>query len=199
MWRKQEQPKASSPAAEVAVGSVVGTPEKPNTPNAHSAVTTSVPPSSSPSKPALDAPAVGSRLTSSLTIKGEITGREDLLIDANLDGLVHLDGATVTVGPNGRLTANIEAGEIVVHGDVTGGLLAAERVRVGPTGRTTGEIVARRIFIEAGAEIHGSVEVMRTDKTPAARAGAPTSAQVAVPRAAVQSAQPPAEEPSAAA
>ena len=143
-------------------------PKSPITPNAHSAVATSVSPSSSPSKPAQDAPAVGSRLTSSLTIKGEITGREDLLIDANLDGLVHLDGATVTVGPSGRLTANIEAGEIVVHGDVKGGLLAAERVRVGPTGRTTGEIVARRIFIEAGAEIHGRVEVMRTDEAPAA-------------------------------
>jgi cytoskeletal protein CcmA (bactofilin family) len=195
MWRKQEQPKSSSPAAEAAVGAVVGASDKPNTPNAHSAVAT---PSSSPSKPAQDAPAVGSRLTSSLTIKGEITGREDLLIDANLDGLVHLDGATVTVGPSGRLTANIEAGEIVVHGDVKGGLLAAERVRVGPTGRTTGEIIARRIFIEAGAEIHGRVEVMRTDEAPAPRAAAPTSAQVAVPRPA-QSAQSPAEEPSAAA
>lgn len=194
MWRKQEQPKSSSPAAEVAVGAVVGTPEKPD---AHSPAAMSVS-SSSSSKPAQDAPAVGSRLTSSLTIKGEITGREDLLIDANLDGLVHLDGATVTVGPSGRLNANIEAGEIVVHGDVKGGLLAAERVRVGPTGRTAGEIVARRIFIEAGAEIHGRVEVMRTDEAPALRAAAPTSAQVAVPRPA-QSAQSPAEEPSAAA
>lgn len=197
MWRKQEQPKASSPAPEAAVGSAVGTPDKPST----LAAGMTVQPTSSPSKPSLDAPAVGSRLTSSLTIKGEITGREDLLIDANLDGLIHLDGATVTVGPSGRLSANIEAGEIVVHGDVKGGLLAAERVRVGPTGRTTGDIVSRRIFIEAGAEIHGRVEVMRTDEAPALRAAVPTSAQIAVPRPAqsAQSVQSPTEEPSAAA
>ncbi len=189
MWRKQEQPK-SSPAAEVAVNTAVGTPEKPNTPNAPSAVTTSVPPSSSPSKPAEDAPAAGSHLTSALRIKGEITGKEDLLIDAQLDGLVYLDGATVTIGPNGRVAANIEAGEIVVHGDVTGGLLAAERVRHRPTGRTTGEIVARRISIEAGAEIHGRVEITLADESSAPRAVAPSSAQVAVPRPA-QSVQSP--------
>ena len=142
---------------------------------------------------------VGSRLTGSLTIKGEITGREDLLIDANLEGLVHLDGATVTVGPSGRSTANIEAGEIVVHGDVKGGLQAAERVRVGPPDGQPVNIVARRISIEAGAEIHGRVEVMRTDGAAASRAAAPTSAQVAVPRSAQVRRQSPAEEPSAAA
>ena len=152
------------------------------------------------SRPVQDVPAaVGSRLTSALTFKGEITGKEDLLIDAQLDGLVVLDGATVTIGPHGRVTADIEASEIVVHGDVTGGLQGRERVRVGPTGRTTGEIISRRILIEGGAEIHGRVEVTRTDEGPALRTAAvPTSAQAAVPRS-VQAVQPPAEEPSAAA
>jgi cytoskeletal protein CcmA (bactofilin family) len=187
MWRRQEQPKSSSPATDPATEVGAGP-----------AVEMSRPTSSTPSKPAQDAPAVGSRLTRALTIKGEITGREDLLIDAQLDGHVHLDGATVTVGPNGRVNANIEAGEIVVHGGVTGGLQGRERVRIGPTGRATGDIITRRIFIEGGAEIHGMVEVTRVDESPASHAVAPTSAQVTVPHPA-QSVQSPAKEPSAAA
>lgn len=183
MWRRQEQSKSSSPATEVAVSP---------------AVEMSLPATPPPSKPAQDAAAAGSRSTRALKIKGEITGREDLLIDAQLDGHVHLDSATVTIGPNGRVDANIEAGEIIVYGEVTGGLQGRERVRIGPTGRATGDITCRRIFIEGGAEIHGRVEVTRADESPASRAVVPTSAHVAVPRP-VQSAQSTPKEPSAAA
>jgi cytoskeletal protein CcmA (bactofilin family) len=191
MWRRPEQPKTSSPDAEAAVGS---------------GVETSLPAPASPSHPLEHAPVAGSHspthshLTSALTIKGEITGKEDLLIDAKLDGLVLLEGATVTIGPHGRVTADIEAGEIVVHGGVTGGLQGHERVRIGSTGRASGQIVSRRISIEGGAEIHGRVEVTRVAESAAPRAGAAASAQVqvAVPHA-VQSGQPATKEPSAAA
>jgi len=193
MWRKPEQPKTSSPDAEAAVGA---------------GVDTALPAPASPSHPQQQAPAAGSlpgsrspsysHLTSALTVKGEITGKGDLLIDAKLDGLVLLDGATVTIGPDGRVTADIEAGEIVVHGGVTGGLQGHERVRIGPTGRASGKIVSRRILIEDGAEIHGRVEVTRAAGSAMPRAVVPTSAQVVVPRAG-QSGQPAAKEPSAAA
>jgi cytoskeletal protein CcmA (bactofilin family) len=137
-------------------------------------------------------------LTGALTVKGEITGTEDLLIDSQVAGRILLDGATVTIGPAARVTADIEAGEIVVHGDVTGGLQGRERVRIGPTGRTSGEIVSRRILVEGGAEIHGSVEVKRGDESTALRRVTPTSTQVAVPRPA-HSVESPVKEPSAAA
>lgn len=180
MWRKQEQVKSSSATTEVAGNPAVGTPT-----------------------PTREAPAEvrqvvlpGSRLTGSLTIKGQITGNEDLLIDARLEGLVHLVGATAVVGPSGRVEANITATHIVVQGDLSGNLQAAERVRISSTGKARGNIHCRRISVEEGAEIHGSVEVTRDVAVPVPLI--PTSADVAVPRPA-QAVQSAAEEPSAAA
>jgi cytoskeletal protein CcmA (bactofilin family) len=177
MWRKQEEPKAPSAGSEVTVAPLV-----------ESA------PSASPAIPAREASPAGGHLASALTIKGEITGRDDLLIDGEVEGRIHLDGGKVTVGPKGRVTANIAAREIVVLGRVKGSLQGRERVQIGPSGWATGDILTRRIFIEDGAEVHGKVEITRAEESPK-RAAVPTSAQVAVPR----SVQPVASEPSAAA
>jgi len=166
MWRKAEQPKSPSAASEAAANAAVGTPMP------------------APRAPAEAPQAVlpGSRLTGTLTVKGEITGNEDLLIDARLEGLVHLVGATAMVGPNGRVEADITATDIVVQGDLDGDLRAAERVRVTSSGKVRGNIDCRRISIEDGAEIHGNVEVRRDVAVPVPLI--PTSADIAVPRSA---------------
>jgi len=164
MWRKQEQPKPSSATTEAA---------------AHPAVETPLPAAPAPVKaPPVALP--GSRLTGALMIKGEITGNEDLLIDAPLEGLVQLAGAAVVVGPNGRVVANINASRIVIEGDLEGSLHAAESVRISSTGKTRGNISSRRICVEDGAEIHGSVEVTRD--VAAAAPSIPSTAEAAAPR-----------------
>jgi cytoskeletal protein CcmA (bactofilin family) len=134
-------------------------------------------------------------LTGALTIKGEITGNEDLLIDAPLEGLVQLAGAAVVVGPNGRVVANINASRIGIEGDVQGSLHGAESVRIGSTGKTRGNISSRRICVEDGAEIHGSVEVTRD--AAAAASSIASTVEAAAPRRA-QAAASLAQESSAA-
>jgi cytoskeletal protein CcmA (bactofilin family) len=182
MWRKQEEPKNASPAPEVVAPHRVESAPPP------------VPSSSIPVREApAPAPVPAGHLTGALTIKGEITGRDDLVVDGELEGLIRLDGGKVTVGPTGRVTANIEAREIVVRGTVKGSLQARERVQIGPTGCATGDIATRRIFIEDGAEIHGKVEIVRAEESrPARPVAVPTSAEVAVPvaAAAVQTQEP---------
>ena len=200
MWRKQEQPKSPSPATEVAVGPPLGAPNTSSTPSAPNQIDANPPALPTPSSPAPRAPAAGSHLTGSLRIKGEIAGKEDLLVDAQFEGQIHLDGKVI-VGPNGRVTANVEAGEIAVAGQVKGSLRGHQWVRIGPTGRMHGEIVSPRVSIEAGAEVDGSVEVTRAAQSPAPRAVPAAGAQAAAPRTvqSVPSVQPPAKEPSAAA
>jgi cytoskeletal protein CcmA (bactofilin family) len=212
MWRKQEQPKSSAPATEVAAGPALGTPKTPAAastssvpgtsvaaPNAApTSVAAAVPPPAAPSAPVRQTAAASSRITGALKIKGEITGKEDLFIDAQLEGRVHIDGGTVTVGANGRATANIEAAEVVVSGLVKGSLRGRDRVHIGPTGRTNGEIVSRRVFIEAGAEVDGRVEVTRAAESPALKAAVAAGSQATGPRP-VPSVQPPVNEPTAAA
>jgi cytoskeletal protein CcmA (bactofilin family) len=175
MWRKQDQPKSSSAYTETPVPSAV---------ESSVAAAGSVPVPVSGSKPTQESrPAsVGSYLTATLRIKGEITGREDVLIEANVEGRIGIEGATVTVGQNGRIAANIEASDIAVNGYVRGNLQAAGRVRVGATGQTQGAIVASRLIIEDGAEIHSGVETIRTDGTAEARPATATE-NIAVPQA----------------
>jgi hypothetical protein len=60
------------------------------------------------------------RLGSSLHVKGEISGNEDLYIDGTVEGLVQLDERKVTVGATAKLTADIIAGEVVVYDTVKG-------------------------------------------------------------------------------
>jgi len=99
-------------------------------------------------------------------ITGEITGREDLYIDGEVKGKIRLSDGRVTVGPNGRVSADIQAREIVIRGNVTGNMNGRDRVQIGPTGRATGEFITRLISIEEGAEVHGKVDITREESRP---------------------------------
>lgn len=116
----------------------------------------------------------GGVLTSTLVIKGEIRGREDLYVDGEVQGSIYLSDGKVTVGPHGRVTADIQAREIIVRGTVRGKLLGRDRVEIGPTGDVQGDVVTRRIALEDGARIKGAVEVTRAEE--ARSAGAPKAA-----------------------
>ena len=165
MWRKPDEKPASQPSKTPAAVPVNTKPSiSPEPPAA-------APP---PPTPALEArvfksPAVepaapppvsssSSRINSGLKITGEVFGDSDLVIDGEVQGKVRLSSGRVTVGPSGRVTAEIEAREIVVEGTVQGNLKAADSVRLGPAGRVTGSVLTPRIAIDDGARLRGKVE-----------------------------------------
>jgi Polymer-forming cytoskeletal len=77
---------------------------------------------SNASEPSSSTSLPGDRSTigKSLLIKGVITGSESLYIEGTVEGSVNLPDDRVTVGRNGRVSANIAAREIVVFGEVVG-------------------------------------------------------------------------------
>jgi cytoskeletal protein CcmA (bactofilin family) len=122
-----------------------------------------------PSTPGnVPAPAVGSALpvspraaaciTQGIRIKGEITGKEDLFVDGTLEGKLDLGNASCTVGPNGKVKADISAREVIVRGHVDGKVDGTERVQLWNTGRLSGEVRTERLAIEDGAILRGKVE-----------------------------------------
>jgi cytoskeletal protein CcmA (bactofilin family) len=147
MWRKQEESRPSSPTSEPA------SPPRVEPARSVAGVTAEV---VQPS---------GGIITSSLLIKGEVQGREDLYIDGEVQGKIQLASGRLTVGPHGRITADVDASEIVVRGKVKGTLRARERVEVGRTGELRGDIVTQRIAIEEGAQIHSKVEITRAENS----------------------------------
>src|SRR5689334_13869180 len=48
----------------------------------------------------------------SVVIRGELSGSEDLYIDGQVDGTIELREHHLTVGPNGRVQANVNAKEV---------------------------------------------------------------------------------------
>jgi len=156
MWRRQEEPKASPSPQNV----VVTPPAAPISNPVSTQSATSNAPQAAP--PVTHTPAPKSAVSvvcKGISIRGEVTGDEDLQIDGELSGSVKLAGARVMVGPEGRVTGNIQAREIIVRGTLKGNLRASERILMGGTGRWEGDGVSPRLAIEDGATVRGHLEV----------------------------------------
>ena len=122
-----------------------------------------------PSEPGSSAPSLGDRSTigKSLLIKGEITGSESLHIEGTIEGSVSLPDDRVTVGRNGRVSANIAAREIVVLGEVVGSCEASDHFDIRSKGSLCGDLVVARISVEDGAFLTGSIDI-RQESAPEA-------------------------------
>lgn len=103
-------------------------------------------------------PRAAACISQGIRIKGEVTGKEDLFIDGQVDGKLDLTGASLTIGPNGKIKADISARELIVRGLVQGKVSARERVQLWNTGRVEGEVQTERLAIEDGAFLRGKVE-----------------------------------------
>jgi len=102
-----------------------------------------------------------------IKIKGEVVGTEDLFIDGTVEGKVTIANSSVTVGPNGKVKAEITAREVVLRGVAEGRFTADERIQIWHTARVEGELKSQRISIEDGAELHGKVEAGKVSKAAA--------------------------------
>ena len=95
----------------------------------------------------------------SITIKGEVSGEEDLLIQGRVEGSVNLDNNEVTIGDAGRVEADIQARVARVDGEVAGDITANEKVIISKSGNVRGNIVAPRVTLEDGAIFKGSIDM----------------------------------------
>jgi cytoskeletal protein CcmA (bactofilin family) len=97
-----------------------------------------------------------------IKIKGEISGQGDFSWDGVFEGKIHIPDGTFTVGPKARVSAEIEAREIIIRGEVIGTLMAHERIQIWNTAKVTGNMETRGIKIEDGAVLHSKVAVPQT-------------------------------------
>jgi cytoskeletal protein CcmA (bactofilin family) len=96
-----------------------------------------------------------------LKIKGQISGTEDLQMECKVDGPISLGGHRLTIGQNARVNGEITASEVVVFGEVSGNLVASDRIEIKKHGSVVGDLKTSRIVIEDGAYFKGAIEVAR--------------------------------------
>jgi cytoskeletal protein CcmA (bactofilin family) len=113
------------------------------------------------SKSSVSAVGAQSTIGKTLLIKGEISGSESILIEGKVEGAISLPGDRVTVGRNGRVSANIAALDIVVLGEVLGSCDAKDNLDIRCEGSLYGDVVVSRISVEDGAYLTGSVDIRR--------------------------------------
>jgi cytoskeletal protein CcmA (bactofilin family) len=97
----------------------------------------------------------------SVVIKGELNGSEDLTIEGHVEGTIQLREHVLTIGPNGRIKAQVFAKAVIVLGEVTGNVTASEKVDIRDNGSVDGDIISPRVAIAEGAHFRGSVDMQR--------------------------------------
>ena len=95
----------------------------------------------------------------SISIKGDLTGNEDLVIDGNIEGRIDLPNNQLTIGPEGKIKADIHAKSAVVVGHVSGNVSATERIEVQASGIVDGDVRSPRLVVQEGAVLNGAVEM----------------------------------------
>ncbi len=119
----------------------------------------------------------------SVVIKGELNGSEDLTVEGQVEGTIQLREHVLTIGPNGRIKAQVFAKAVIVLGEVTGNVTATDKVDIRDNGSVDGDIVSPRVAIAEGAHFRGSIDMQR-------KAAAPQQQQQPKPAAAQPTAPP---------
>jgi cytoskeletal protein CcmA (bactofilin family) len=181
MWKRDEAVKPTVPASGSTPTPSIGTPpaaEAARTPNA-------------PSEPQRGMERTTVNIGKSVVIKGELSGSEDLTIEGQVDGKIELRQNVLTIGPNGKIKAQVFAKSVVILGEVTGNVTASEKVDIRDNGSVDGDIAAPRVAIAEGAHFRGSIDMQKS--------GAAASAGKAPEKSEAKPAAPaPANQPAAA-
>jgi len=117
---------------------------------------------------------------SSVVIKGELSGSEDLYLDGEVEGSIDLQNNNLVIGPNGKVRANVFAKDVTIHGKVDGTVTGSTRVELKKSAVLNGDINTHRIVIEDGAFFKGAIDIRKPESNSAA-SGAAAGASVAAP------------------
>jgi cytoskeletal protein CcmA (bactofilin family) len=100
----------------------------------------------------------GTVIGEGLSIEGELSSDEEIVINGNIRGKVTTTDA-VTVGAGGSVQADISGQSVSIAGQVTGDVVAPERVDIQAGGRLVGDVKAARFTIADGASFKGAVDM----------------------------------------
>src|ERR1700690_2959853 len=86
-------------------------------------------------------------LGESIRIQGQVVSHEEIVLNGELSGQLELD-QRLTVGPKGKIEANIKAKEVIVGGSIKGNVDAQERITRRPGANLAGDGKPAGIAIE---------------------------------------------------
>jgi cytoskeletal protein CcmA (bactofilin family) len=118
----------------------------------------------------------------SIHIDGDLRGEEDLLIEGEVNGTVQLKSNSLTIGPQGKVRADVYAQSIIVDGFMEGDLYGSERVAIRKSAQVRGNVTSPRVSLEDGAKFKGAIEMDPQAVQSATARNKPASAAAPAPR-----------------
>lgn len=100
----------------------------------------------------------GTVINAGLTIEGELTSDDEVVVHGTLRGTL-TTGDAVSVAPGGVVQADVSASSLSIAGQLTGNVTAGDRVDVQAGGRLVGDVKAARFTIADGASFKGNVDM----------------------------------------
>lgn len=100
----------------------------------------------------------GSLISKGITVKGNIEGTEDVVVEGAVEGDVVLD-SSLTVGPSGSVKADVSVHTLTVEGAVEGNVEAEDCVLLRANSNFKGNIKAPRVIVESGAVFNGGLDM----------------------------------------
>jgi len=99
-----------------------------------------------------------------LTFKGELSAKEDLVIEGQVQGKISHEEKNLTVGEQGRVLADIRAQNVEIKGRVEGDIIGDGLVKLMSSAVVDGNIQCARIVMQDGAVFTGNITMDRVSK-----------------------------------
>jgi cytoskeletal protein CcmA (bactofilin family) len=112
-----------------------------------------------------------------MQVVGDCRTEGTLRVEGSVKGTIHA-GKAVVLGKDGVVDGDISTQDAVVGGRVTGSIVAESRLELQATCHVEGEIRARRLKLEEGGKVNGTVHV---GDVAAGRAGAASTSHSGTP------------------
>ena len=125
---------------------------------AHDTITKPETPAPKP-VPSAPARAESTVIGENISIEGQISGNEHLVIEGSMKGNVQMEGHDFTVGSKGRVEGEIKAQNVKISGQMIGNILTKGKVEITKEADFMGDIRAKGISVEDGAYFKGSIEL----------------------------------------
>ena len=124
--------------------------------------------------------AVETVLGEGVVFEGTISCEGSMKVEGELKGDIKVTNSIV-VGPNGQVTGDINAREVIIFGKVTGNIDAGA-LQIKSTGEITGEVLIETLITEAGGMMRAKCEMKSpAPKSVKEKGPEPNSPQAAKP------------------
>ncbi len=91
-------------------------------------------------------------------ICGEFTSEASVRVDGTIDGDVKVSGSLI-VGAKGKINGNVEAARATIGGEVSGDIIALEKIEITETAKVLGDIKTNVIVVDEKAIFQGKCDM----------------------------------------